>query len=690
MNIIADKNKLKKDLEMKMVVERLSEIFTSDKEVMYYKYPIYRGDLPEDLVQAQLLVASPVFGVLYFYISIGKSLTKDDCSYLQNLDTHIYRRFIGCSELRKTKRELKFCVSGFVISDFTREDEDVNYVRIQDLEDAIQKVKMDKPLENDEFNILVSCIENTSRLNFKKNREPLESPSNNLTKGQILNIIQKKNACFDNEQRKVAMSCIDSPQRIRGLAGSGKTILLAMKAALFHLENPNAEILYTYYTKDLYDLIKSLIERFYREAADNIEPNWEKIHIYHAWGGVELRGVYSSACSDNNIIPITYPEARIHNAKSPFSYVCEDALKSDIKKKYDLTLIDEGQDFPYEFYQLCFRLSKSRRIVWAYDEFQNIFDTELQDERETFGRDAKGEYFVDFTKKENENQDVILHCSYRCPRNILIAAFALGMGIYGEKVLQRLGTNELWESLGFKVEKGTCKTGDQMIISRPLENTPSVVNEQFKDDCIQWNEYNTFDEECESVVKMIVNDVRSEGLLPDDICVICLDMKSISSYYEKITIGLRQNDIEVFNMLSAPNTNRRFRYEKNVTLATLNKAKGNESGMVYIVGADVISKNHNNVIFRNKLFTAITRAKGWVSLSGTGIGSLCQLENELLKLKKNGYKMSFIQPSENQTRTVMDESLKQQESIEKVKQALKDLASTGLSMEDVFDMLKDK
>ena len=101
-----------------------------------------------------------------------------------------------------------------------------------------------------------------------------------MTKGRVLSILQNKEACFDLEQKHAALNIIEAPQRIRGLAGSGKTVILAMKAALFHLQNPDAEILYTYYTKALYGQVRYLIEKFYRDFSDNREPDWNKIHIY--------------------------------------------------------------------------------------------------------------------------------------------------------------------------------------------------------------------------------------------------------------------------------------------------------------------------------------------------------------------------------------------------------------------------
>lgn len=69
-------------------------------------------------------------------------------------------------------------------------------------------------------------------------------------------------------------------------------------------------------------------------------------------------------------------------------------------------------------------------------------------------------------------------------------------------------------------------------------------------------------------------------------------------------------------MLNAPNTNTRFSYDNMVTLSTVNRAKGNEAGMVYIVGADYVFVSPNDVYRRNKLFTSMTRAKDGFVLRG--------------------------------------------------------------------------
>ena len=229
-----------------------------------------------------------------------------------------------------------------------------------------------------------------------------------------------------------------------------------------------------------------------------------------------------------------------------------------------------------------------------------------------------------------------------------------------------------------------------MVISRPIENTPSVVNEQLGSYSMHWYSFDTLEEECNFIVTQIINDIQKEELLPDDICVICVDQRYISKYYDMISSELHTKGIRSFNMLTAPNANRRFTYSDMVTLATLNKAKGNEAGMVYIAGADALFKNPDNVLARNKLFTAITRAKGWVTICGTGKDAMMVCDKELQQLIKNEYKLIFKLPSETQTKTVMAGSMKQQDTINEIISRIEELNKTGLSIDEVLSIIKKK
>jgi superfamily I DNA and RNA helicase len=116
-------------------------------------------------------------------------------------------------------------------------------------------------------------------------------------------------ANFDQKQRRAALVTVTGAQRIRGLAGSGKTVILAMKAAHLHLTRPGDRILVTFWTRSLRATIKVLITRFFRHYRDE-DPDWDRIHIRHGWGGASSEGVYADACRRNGRIPLSFGAAR--------------------------------------------------------------------------------------------------------------------------------------------------------------------------------------------------------------------------------------------------------------------------------------------------------------------------------------------------------------------------------------------
>ncbi len=189
---------------------------------------------------------------------------------------------------------------------FTADWEGLHVVQNSEaLLDILPSLCLDLPLNENTFKEILSILEGSKGIIRPKERAKDIQVRN---KGKILDLIESEIATFDLDQKRSALFTLDEPQRIRGLAGTGKTIILTMKAALIHLQHPEAEILYTFYTRSLYSFIKRLITRFYSHFARK-DPNWDKVHILHAWGGKNLPGVYYTACINNNITPIPLNEA---------------------------------------------------------------------------------------------------------------------------------------------------------------------------------------------------------------------------------------------------------------------------------------------------------------------------------------------------------------------------------------------
>ena len=676
MIVIKGSNRIDADIFASRIVQRLKECDIEEEAIVYYMFPIYIGDVSEDSVTARILLLSKTYGILYF----ETKNSDEDIEATENRMNQVYAclsaKLKQLPELRKG-RNLKYEISTILVSDDELQvSEDFYWSDYNNLPNFIKGIRCN--IEDCSFSLIQSCIDGTVRTVKKVERK---NSTSRKTKAKILADIQSHIAKFDIEQKEAALTELDSPQRIRGLAGSGKTIVLTQKAALYHLKHKDDVILYTYYTKSLHDTIKEHIDRAYKYFSNNREPNWDKIIICHAWGRDSVPGVYSMACDDIGERPMNLVSALNVDPKDPLGYACKDLMEKPIKPVYDMILIDEGQDFTPPFYQLCYRLSKNSKIVWAFDDFQNIFDVAIQDERKTFGK-TDGRYNVDFGRDVVNGSDIVLPKCYRTPRIPLIAAFSLGLGVYNSQVLQRLSSNELWNSLGFSVVQGNCNTGDNMIIQRPEDNTPSYSNKEFGVGCIAYIKCKNIDQECDWIASQIAKDLSEEDLLPNDICVICVDKKWVVSYFSKIQNRLLNKGIECFNHINTYSSNISFMREGYVTLSTVNKAKGNECACVYVCGVDHIFSNPNNIVLRDTLFTSMTRTKGWLTLTG------CRDEfdkciEEMNKLKDNNFELHFVQPSENATKTIEDQSRRETIAIDKIDRIISELKSLGRSKEDI-------
>lgn len=86
-------------------------------------------------------------------------------------------------------------------------------------------------LSKNDYELLTSIVQNANIIN-KTTNSYVDEPAQNMQEAIVLN--EQKISQFDLEQMKASLTITDKSERIRGLAGSGKTVLLAMKAAKLH------------------------------------------------------------------------------------------------------------------------------------------------------------------------------------------------------------------------------------------------------------------------------------------------------------------------------------------------------------------------------------------------------------------------------------------------------------------------
>lgn len=588
---------------------------------VYYDFPLYR-DEEGKAISSKILVVSASHGVVAIQTLVvterdnaaNKILDVDNT--LGNVYSSIYSRLIRNKVLQKTRIELKFPVVGLILAlnignlPQARQTEFEVLYSYEALGDYFKRTII-QIIDDQEYKELISVIEGAKGLIRPKPRDITDKPEN--SRGKLANRIEEAITSFDTNQKKSSITApFEGPQRIRGLAGSGKTVVLAWKAALTHIRDKEATIVYTFYTRSLYQHIRRLITRFYRQFDDQ-DPDWDRLKIMHAWGGQISEGVYYDACAAHKVIPLTYSEAkRISKNEDSFDIVCKDLLsKTELKPIFDYIFVDEGQDFPPSFINLCVQISEKQRVVWAYDDLQAIWQPNAPTPEEVFGTDSTGNPLVEL------DIDTVLHKCYRNPREVLVCAHALGFGIYG-KIVQMLENKGHWEDIGYNVLSGEFIEGSEIVIERPIENSLTTISDVIKpNEIIKSIVYDNFEQEVDEVSKAIKRDT-DEGLRADDILVVVVDDRAANNYLNLLSTKLAQLGIDSNNIHADSFGIRDFFRDGAVTLSTVHKAKGNEAFSVYVLGVDALFSSYAGVRERNMLFTAMTRAKGWVQVSGIG------------------------------------------------------------------------
>lgn len=684
---------LDKDPSAKLLIQHLQDNQISLQlagSLLYYSFPLYR-DTADSTSRVNVLLLSKKHGLFIIECTPEKanqSTLLDSIDKLEQVNSQVFSKLIKSRLLRQKNTSLNFPMLQLIFAPNNQTihsiESEVDMISsLQEL-DSLLNTSHVTEIATDKFNEVIAILEGSKILSKPSSRE-LPAVGVKPTKGHIFQNIEQALANFDFDQKRAAMNIVNGPQRIRGLAGSGKTIVLTWKAALIHLQDPDAEILYTFYTKSLYDLIRSLITRFYRHFSET-DPNWDKIKVLHAWGGRSLPGVYYNACIQNGLRPKSVNDIP-GRSKNKFDFICNELLTQNLNPKYDYSLIDEAQDFSPSFYRLCNKLTKQKRVIWGYDECQNILDVALQDTKKTFGYDKQGNPEIDLSGEQNSLNDIVLHRCYRNPKEILMYSFALGFGLHNDRILQMLENNEHWEDLGFKVDQGSSKEGDQMIISRPNENSPLtekvdlIEKTQFKA-----HEFPKMSDECEYVAHRIIADLN-DNLLPQDILVITLDDYHGKAYFSKIESILNGQNIKTHNHFDTPYTTTDFFRTDHVTLSSIYKAKGNEAASVYVVGIDQIFSRKDSINERNKIFTAFTRSKAWITVTGSGPDMRYFLD-EVSKIEKDMPHFKFTMPNKDSLKTFQRDLSESTAALNQVEREIMEMAKKlGKTPDDIIKML---
>ena len=206
---------------------------------------------------------------------------------------------------------------------------------------------------------------------------------------------------YTKEQQELIRSEIRPRRKIKGVAGSGKTLVLAKRAVNAHIRT-KSEVLVLTYNLSLKNYIHDRISDV------RAEFNWSNFHItnYHQF--------FKSQANNNNL--------EIHSLSDWENTSFFESVKNQTKK-FDVVFIDEIQDYLQPWIDIITRYFMHGESEFAVfgDEKQNIYERELDENNEPIVRTIPGVW--------NKS----LNTSHRFSTNIGNIAIKFQKSVFGQK-----------------------------------------------------------------------------------------------------------------------------------------------------------------------------------------------------------------------------------------------------------------
>lgn len=594
----------------------------------YLGYPIYFNKVTNEKTSVDMALITKI-GVFIFNVLTIPVPNYDEVQY--DIYCRVKEKFMRLPALRE-KRDLKFDFYSITYSTVRInpiEDCAIAF-SVDDVKDFIKENKEQEQFSDFDYDAILSAIQEAYGLNVRKERKGAV-PGTKAYKINEANALIEK---YDHAQMDAILGDMTGIQRIRGMAGSGKTVVLARKAVETFMAHREWTIVITYSTRALKEQLVRYIGKFYADKNDGEEYDKEKIKVMQAWGSASAPGVYYDVCKHHGITPLNFTEAKTKYGKNrAFSKACEEVIKQvpNMEKMYDCILIDEAQDFDKNFLSLCLKvLGSDKRLVYAYDELQQLNEETMPTPQKIFGEEIQN--------------DTPLTVCYRNQSPVIVTAHAIGMGMYREGhdlPLQMPGSPDVWAAIGYESSKKIVDD-EEVTLYRTPKTSPELLKVD-KNEIIDFLSYESFDDLKKALIQFLKDDIEKEKLLPSDIMII--DMDAIGSLTNRASIMTMinlesgyQGDLSI-HMAGSLNPEDFFR-DDSIVYTSVFRAKGNETFMVYILNAQRCINSLVPRSDRNALFTAITRSKGWVRVMGYGeeMKSLCK---EFEQIKKNEFKLHF-------------------------------------------------
>lgn len=401
--------------------------------------------------------------------------------------------------------------------------------------------------------------------------------------------IRKNILLFDADQTRFIYKDLEQKMiLIQGLSGTGKTELLLHKLKEIYVASDDSKIFFTCHNKALANSLRNRIPQFFNFMQVRKQIEWEKrLWVNRAWGtrNDADSGLCTYLCHFYNA-PFQ-PYNKLTSYDSIFSKLIEhieDIPEADFIPALDYIIIDERQDFPDSFFELCGKVTKNK-VYAAGDIFQDIFET---------------------SKESKIPVDISLNRCYRTDPRTLMFAHAVGMGLFEIKKLNWL-TDKQWKEIGYDIER----TGDESCLIR-LRREPIRrfgETEVAKESSIVIKDST----DCKDVIAILAQ-IRNDypDVRPHEIAIILFgDTQNMYGYID----GLCPLITEKIGWQVVRGYEQKEIVEDKLYITNPNNVKGLEFPFVLCISPQI----QYDYRYRNILYTMVTRSflKTFILLTNT-------------------------------------------------------------------------
>lgn len=603
-----------------------------EQYAIQHKQNIYMLRMPKNDVNDYdeyncFMLLSPTYKVTLVNVSEDAERFQDYCDDVEDAVSYLYTKY-------EYKKELGRFRTFFL--ELRSEKEDVS--SLDNLDDFFNEISLkDSTLRRYSTIVVSLCTGSINDINRVKAGVPQT----------LLQKVKQKIQLFDADQTRFIYQNLDKKRvRIQGLSGTGKTELLLHKLKELYTKDTDLRIFVTCHNKILADALSSKIPKFFNfmKVSQQIEWN-ERLWCTNAWGryGDENSGFYRYLCQFYDLVYYRYDKF------NTFDRVCKNAVnaikelksKGEFKYAFDYMLVDECQDFPESFFELC-ELVVKNQVYLAGDIFQSIFEEH---------------------KISDYSADYFLTKCYRTDPKTLMFAHAMGLGLFEHNKLRWLKPED-WKACGYTY----ADKGNVIELSRePVVRFQDVDGQYESVEIIPFSIENVGESVC-NIIRQIQED--NDDVTVNDVCVILLDDEE----YIYNWADLIESRVSVdFNWDANKAYISKHTIKDTLLISNRNNVKGLEYPFVICVTKGFVANGQ----YRNSLYTMLTRSflKSYLLVSDQQQKNIEILSQNYAAINKT-HKLILKKPS--------------QEELAKIETSFKRMSNNRPLADEIRDMLNAK